>query len=290
MQPPVTHGPVLRPGARLAPLRHAFTLVEMLVVVALIGILATIVGLGLKGGAQGKSLDAAQRGLMGMIRAAQAAAQLHNTRARMIVFADIQNWQQSTSGGANAVNAKILRFYGVVWAYSDDPNLPTDPETHTRPYTTWTAFNDGALLPDGIYFVPSKESGFCIDVPSFATAHNALSTDFTYTAPTALDDHTGTVTGLMQIYFPLNNPVQEGQGDWWYFIEFAPDGYYYNANNNDNIIIGAGTPLPNGYSMSFRTTGDTPNQMYSGAQMRAIGGAAPVRTSDDFSTDGATSQ
>ncbi|HVY72204.1 MAG TPA: type II secretion system protein [Verrucomicrobiae bacterium] len=287
MFPPTSIGPAFRPdsGTRsraIASRAHrAFTLVEMLVVVALIGILAAVVGFSIKGGSSGLSLGTAQRGLMSMIRAAQAAAQVHRTRARMIVFSDVQNWVQGDTPAAQAVNSKILHFYGVVTAMSDDPNLPVDPVTNTKPYHTWVAFNDGAMLPDGIYFVPSKPSGFCIDLPPFAITKNAITTDYTYSDPTVMDNHAGTVTGLMQLYFPLEGPVEEGQGDWWYFVEFAPDRFYFNSNKNDNIILGAGTPI-SAYSISFRGSGENPNRMFTGAQLRMIGGAAPVRGPDDF--------
>lgn len=283
--------PAARPGPARASLglgstgRAAFTLVEMLVVVALIGLLAAIVGISMKGGSQGLSLATAQRGLLSMVRAAQAAGRIHNTRARLIIFADLQNWKQGDDATAQAVDAKVLHYYGVVYAMSDDPNLPTDTVTNTKPYKTWIAFNDGASLPDGVYFVPSKPSGFCTDLPSFASTNNAITTDFTYTAPSALDDHQGTTTGLMQLYFPLNNWTEEGQGDWWYFIEFAPDGFYYNSNHNDNIIIGTGTPTSVS-SISFLGTGEHPNLMFSGVQLRQIGGAAPVRDSLDFIPSG----
>lgn len=290
MLPHPSISPALRAGhgtpsiVRCRGPRGAFTLVEMLVVVALIGILAAVVGFSIKGGSQGLSLGTAQRSLMSMIRAAQAAAQVHKTRARIIVFSD-DNWQEGNSQAAQAINSKVLHFYGVIYAMSDDPNLPTDTVTQTKPYRTWIAFNDGAMLPDGIYFVPSKPSGFCTDLPSFAVTRNAITSDFSYTAPPSLDDHAGTTTGTMSLYFPLQNPVEEGQGDRWYFIEFAPDSFYFNSNKNDNIILGAGIPI-SGSSISFRGSGENPNKMFTGVQMRMIGGAAPVRGPDDFIATG----
>jgi len=269
--------PTPRPGPGHA-LRRAFTLVEMLVVVAMIGILAAVVGFSMKNGSQGMSLANAQRGLLSMLRAAQTAAKVHNTRARLIIFADQTNWVSGDSPTAATINAKLLRFYGVIFASSDDPNLVDDLG---KPYFRWQAFNDGAELPEGIYFVPSKSSGFATNLPPYATADNAVSSDYTYVPPSSLDDHFGTTTGLMQVYYPLEVPSNENQGDWWYFIEFAPDGVFYNANKNNNIILGAG--LQNTAStISFQGTGEHPSLMFTGAQLRELGGAAAFRDVTDI--------
>jgi len=289
MSGPASNRPAFRPGPGQASairmttrrLKRAFTLVEMLVVVALIGILAAVVGFSMKSGTQGMSLGNAQRGLMSMIRAGQMAAQVHQTRARLIIFADQNNWISGDSPTAAAINSKLLRFYGVIFAKSDDPTLPAETGSPGKPYQLWQAFNEGAELPEGVYFVPSKTSGFASNLPPFANTKNAVTSDFTYSPPPSLDDHFGTTTGMMQINFPIDVFSPENQGDWWYFIEFAPDGVFYNSNKNNNILLGSGLQTSSS-TISFQGDGAHPSLLFTGAQLRELGAAAPFRDVTDI--------
>jgi prepilin-type N-terminal cleavage/methylation domain-containing protein len=272
--------------------KHAFTLVELLVVVALIGILATVIGFSMVGGSKGQALDSAQRNLLFMIQAAKTTAQLEKTRARFIIFAE-DNQVAATNGLAPMINPKILRFYGVIYAASDDPTVkagvmtgqPTLVYQQTAPYHIWLAANQGAMLPDDIYFLPAFASSYATDLPIWNTpTTNAVNGSAGYPQnPVAMDDHPGFTTGKMQVQFPVTAAADNNStGDWYYFIEFAPDGYYFNQNGNNNLIIGQAYTNTDG-TIDFRGTGaSTPNLMYSGVQLRALGGASPFRSTQDF--------
>jgi prepilin-type N-terminal cleavage/methylation domain-containing protein len=273
------------PGLDATRRRRGFTLVEMMMVVSLIALLAYVVGVSITGGGEGMALGNAQRNLLVMIQAAQAAAQRNHTRARLIIYAD-KNWLPSTSPDSATVDAKILRYYGVISAFSDDPTVRSQAgvlDGKTPPYHVWQAETEGTFLPEGVYFVPSEQSQFALDLPNFAqdTKNNSVTAAYTYPqAPTVQDDHPGVTTGLMQITFPLLQSL-DTTGDWYYFIEFAPDGFYYNTNGNNNIYLGQAIH-PTDSTVDFMGTGATPSVKFTGVQLRMLGGAEAFRSTDDF--------
>lgn len=136
----------LRPG--VSSRWRAFTLVELLVVIGLIVILAGMGALALAGrGGEGAALANAQKIVAGLIGTTRAQAALHQTRARLAIYA-----QMPTSGEA----AKYLRTLVVLREDPPDSNryvavaspitLPTPvcvvppapvPSNHLGPGVVW---------------------------------------------------------------------------------------------------------------------------------------------------------
>lgn len=112
---------------------RGFTLIELLTVVALIAVLASVMGLALRHPSESVSLQAAQGTLASLCRAARVEAALTRQNARFVVAADPVDPE------------KWLRYVQVV---HQDPANPAN----------WLAESEGVYLPRGVYVVPSSAS------------------------------------------------------------------------------------------------------------------------------------
>jgi prepilin-type N-terminal cleavage/methylation domain-containing protein len=112
--------------------RHAFTLVELLVVISIILVASSIIFIGGSGG-DGAKLSSSQRIVSGIAQGARGQAILKNARARLIIYSE---------DPANPDDEKKLRFFGVVYEDSENPGQ-------------WFAGTQGTYLPEGIYFDPN---------------------------------------------------------------------------------------------------------------------------------------
>jgi prepilin-type N-terminal cleavage/methylation domain-containing protein len=252
--------------------RTAFTLIELMVVVALIGILAAVIGFSLSGGSQAAALDNAQRNLLAMVQAAKANAVLEGAPARLIVYADTNPIPASD---VDTVVPKILRYYGVIYS-----------STNAKGNITWTAANEGAYLPSGIYFVPAQESNFIGSgslppkTGSGATTPNTLTTGQKDTATTSstVSPAFGTMTLAA---FPSSQPQQANNGgDTYYYVQFTPDGTFRDpasGTTTANLIIGAADPI-SAQAVDFHGSA---NQLLSGVQLRFLG-IAPFSGTQDI--------
>lgn len=107
---------------------NGFTLVEMLAVIAIIGILGAAIGIALSGsGSSTAALGNAQRMVSSIFQAARTNAVMKGQETAVIIYRD---------GGAD--REKALRFIGIVY----------------RDGSGWKPLNRGTYLPKGIYFVP----------------------------------------------------------------------------------------------------------------------------------------
>lgn len=122
-----------------ARVRRAFTLVEMLAVIAIIGILGAMIGVAFSGGGSSTAaLGNAQRIVSGIFQAARSHAVMKGVETAVIIY------KEQEGGGTKTDSEKYLRFFGIVY----------------RDGATWRPLNRGTYLPKGVYFVPPDGSVF----------------------------------------------------------------------------------------------------------------------------------
>lgn len=110
----------------------AFTLVELLVVLAVMGLMMGVIGFSLLGGG-GAELGASQRELVAMLQKARTKAALAGSATRLIINNDPEDLE------------KFHRYMEIV---IEDTNESEQ----------WIVEGEGKFLADGIYFVPQMKS------------------------------------------------------------------------------------------------------------------------------------
>lgn len=236
----------------------AFTLIEVLVVVALIAVLAGIFGIALRGGDATVGLASAERIVAGLARAARAQAVLQQAPARLIIYADETHPE------------KGLRYVGIVGvdmaaAASGPGSGPPGggppgggppgggPPGGPGAAPPWTSINEPTILPDGVFLDPalSGVDGDDLDVARYR-------------------------------YPEVRMPP--GQGDPYFYIEFNEFGQVRSDQAGARVVFSTGyfdASAPGGGRVVLNSE-DADSLELSGFMILRLGGIARAQDPDDL--------
>ena len=146
-------------------LRRAFTVLEMMVVITIIGFLAAVALPHLPGMTRANSMTTAVQQLLGDCALARQLAMSHRSTVYMVFMPPYSAAASRPLNETNSYNSLLAHQYGAYALVSlrsvgDQPGLP-----HPQYLTEWKA------LPDGVFIAPWK---FASISPVMATATNTL--------------------------------------------------------------------------------------------------------------------
>lgn len=224
---------------------RAFTLMELLVVLAVMGLMMGAIGFSLLGGG-GAELGASQRELVGLLQKARTLAAISGTSSRLIVHNDPNDEE------------KFHRYLEVVVKDANSSNQ-------------WNVDGEGEFLADGIYFVPEEIS---LSVQADDWRKDAFSRwSHNVSDPFELKDS-----------FKGVRIEGEGDGTSFRYLEFDGSGNLVCPSENSSsvpvpplLVLANGSPYPQDESIaiSFKD----PNSV-AGVLMRRFGGFAILEISD----------
>jgi type II secretory pathway pseudopilin PulG len=236
----------------------AFSLIELLVVMGLIVLLAGGAAMALSGrGGEGTALVNAQSLVSSMVGATRAQAALQQTRARLIVYAQIPP-------GANADAEKYLRMLQIV-----------REQTLATGTNVWVAVGDPVKLPTPICVVPpAPVPTNHLRLPAGQTWNNNVATGPVSTLTVQAGfNYRGQVTATANQFFGVN-----GQSGRVLYLEFNPDGTVQSNATGSPTKIALSTAIVGGNTPPLFNN----KEGIRGVLVRRIGAVSLVNRSDGF--------
>ena len=222
-----------------------FTLLELLIVLAVMGLMMGLVGFSLLGGG-GAELGSAQRELLGLVQQARSRAALSGSETRLIV---------------NNTEGDLDKYHRYVEILVQDTCSTTGD-------VKWLVMGEGKYLTEGVYFVPEDESKSETPTEWRSDAYTIWSDD--------KDDFSlaDSFKGERKINGDNNfRYLAFDQVGNVVFPESSGDG----MQKSPRLVLGVGSPNPSGQGKPVRF--DNPNSI-AGILLRRYGGFAVLELED----------
>lgn len=237
--------------------RAGFTLIELLVVIGLIIVLVGASAMALKGrGGEGAALANAQSVLVGLVGATRAQAALHQTTARLVIYA-----QQPPL--PNALDAeKYLRALQV---------LRQEPLANGT--TVWVAVGDPVRLPAPVCVVPPAPVPNTHLNTGVTWSTNAATGPVSILAVATGFNYRGQSAATVNQFFGA-----QGSSGRIYYLDFASDG----------TVISNTTPNPTKIAIATAVLGSNVVPKFTSANsvrglfIRKSGAISPVNDATGF--------
>lgn len=202
-------------------LASGFTLVELLAVIAIIGVLAGF-ALGIRPSGEGYTLGNGQRIAASVFQSARSISVMKQTETRVIIY------RGGGSGNRNNTS-KQLRYMGVLY------KAKAKDQTDAR----WLPANAGVYLPDGVYYIAPNmnDSG----VPYYFVNHIDVGVRESNINSMFSSSNNLNNTSLMDDgnHFSASFPTADSTDtDSWFFYEFDQRGL--SRNPGALFVIAAG--------------------------------------------------
>jgi len=248
----------LKRKANSSPSSHGFTLLELLVVIAVMALMMGLVGFSLLGGG-GSSLDAAQRELVSLVQQARQQATLSGKEIRLIVHDDPAN---------------LEKFHRYIEMIERDAN------------GTWQVLGEGVFLADQVFFVPSMKR--FADSADTSSDESWPTEAFTvWSGDSSKPFSLGEIKMISKDDENFAFRAEDGENPVEYrYLAFDGEGRVTCASGTcapggtsppPTLVLATGTPNPSGDSKAIRF--DNPNDL-AGVLLRRYGGVATLSYED----------